>query len=108
MTAKQKKKRPDRCPSCGGTEFVEAVDNHGQPYIGCANCTIVLPPELLPTSRRRAALAIPNGLLGSWMVVVVNDRAETVRVLCTGLTREGSQGVADRFNKEAEHGKVSH
>jgi hypothetical protein len=30
----------DCCSACGGTELVDAVDNHGQPYRGCARCVI--------------------------------------------------------------------
>ena len=38
--------RQGRCMSCGGKEFVKAVDNHGEEYEGCARCVIVIPPEL--------------------------------------------------------------
>ena len=30
-----------RCASCGGIETVDATDNHGKPYKGCANCRIM-------------------------------------------------------------------
>jgi hypothetical protein len=33
-----------RCLICGGTKMVEAVDNTGQQYLGCACCVVVLPP----------------------------------------------------------------
>lgn len=35
--------RVDRCNSCGGTEFVQAVDNDGKAYFGCARCIVCLP-----------------------------------------------------------------
>jgi hypothetical protein len=38
--------RLDKCGVCGGRVFVNAVDNHGNKYRGCARCVIVLPPEL--------------------------------------------------------------
>lgn len=37
-----KRKKPDRCPACGGTKFVDAVDNEGNHYRGCSVCTIQL------------------------------------------------------------------
>jgi hypothetical protein len=30
-----------RCPSCGGSVFVPAVDNDGEAYRGCARCSLV-------------------------------------------------------------------
>jgi hypothetical protein len=33
--------RPEQCAVCGGRVFVDAIDNHGQPYRGCARCRIV-------------------------------------------------------------------
>lgn len=33
----------DRCTTCGGTEFVDAIDNEGHPYRGCKRCRIVDP-----------------------------------------------------------------
>ncbi len=30
-----------RCPSCGGTSFVDTTDNFGHSYRGCASCTVV-------------------------------------------------------------------
>jgi hypothetical protein len=30
-----------RCPICAGHEFVDAIDNEGESYIGCAHCLIV-------------------------------------------------------------------
>lgn len=35
-----------RCTSCGGTETVDAIDNHGKPYKGCANCRIMSLDEI--------------------------------------------------------------
>jgi hypothetical protein len=34
-------KRRGHCCICGGSEFVEATDNHGNRYLGCMRCTIV-------------------------------------------------------------------
>ncbi len=50
-------KRDGRCPSCGGTRWINAVDNFGQPYTGCANCVLVLEPKLRP---RRLPVAAPG------------------------------------------------
>lgn len=30
------------CRACGGADMVDAVDNDGRPYRGCARCTLVL------------------------------------------------------------------
>ncbi len=35
--------RTERCLICGGTEFVDAVDNDGESYRGCAKCVVTLP-----------------------------------------------------------------
>lgn len=32
-----------KCASCGGVRFVDAVDNHGKVYRGCANCRVRVP-----------------------------------------------------------------
>lgn len=34
------------CLICGGTETVQAVDNFGKPYVGCAKCRILSLPEI--------------------------------------------------------------
>ena len=39
-----------KCHSCGGFEFVDAIDNHGKPYRGCARCVIVWPAHLADIS----------------------------------------------------------
>lgn len=31
----------ERCKSCGGSELVNAVDNHGQAYRGCGQCRVL-------------------------------------------------------------------
>lgn len=38
------KTRIEHCSFCGGTEFVDAVDNHGEAYRGCGRC-IILPVD---------------------------------------------------------------
>jgi hypothetical protein len=38
-----RKRTSDACIGCGGTETIEATDNHGDRYIGCARCVIVDP-----------------------------------------------------------------
>lgn len=40
-----KRRKPDRCGTCHGTKLVKAVDNHGEEYLGCARCVIVLPAD---------------------------------------------------------------
>lgn len=30
----------ERCTSCGGSTFINAIDNHGQSYRGCAMCRV--------------------------------------------------------------------
>jgi hypothetical protein len=42
----RRRSRLGLCWCCGGSEFVDAVDNRGEAYKGCARCVIVLPPEL--------------------------------------------------------------
>lgn len=32
-----------KCSSCGGFDFIDAIDANGQPYKGCANCRIIDP-----------------------------------------------------------------
>lgn len=32
-----------RCSNCGGMEFVDAIDNDGERYRGCAKCVVTLP-----------------------------------------------------------------
>lgn len=39
----RRRSRLGLCWNCGGSEFVDAVDNHGCHYEGCARCIIVLP-----------------------------------------------------------------
>lgn len=34
----------EQCTSCGGFDFVAAIDNHGKPYQGCPRCVIAWPP----------------------------------------------------------------
>jgi hypothetical protein len=38
---KKRRLHVDRCASCGGTQFVPAVDNYGNPYPGCIRCVLV-------------------------------------------------------------------
>lgn len=33
-------RKRDGCRACGSTETIDAVDNSGQPYKGCARCTV--------------------------------------------------------------------
>lgn len=40
---RRRRELAERCACCGGSEFVDAVDNHGLPYRGCARCIITLP-----------------------------------------------------------------
>ena len=44
--------RAGLCVACGGNEFVQAVDNTGQSYEGCARCTIVLLPDVVSRAKR--------------------------------------------------------
>lgn len=39
--------RAERCSNCGGTEFVDAVDNDGQRYRGCARCRAGAGPSVI-------------------------------------------------------------
>lgn len=41
-----RRKRPDRCASCGGSDLVDAIDNHGRPYRGCARCRVLRSPTV--------------------------------------------------------------
>lgn len=41
-----RRRKPERCGVCGGTRFVKAVDNHGEEYLGCARCVIVMPEDV--------------------------------------------------------------
>lgn len=34
------KRKPNGCASCGRTDLVPAVDNHGHAYMGCPSCRI--------------------------------------------------------------------
>jgi len=36
----------DRCGCCGGTRLVDAVDNFGRQYRGCASCRILSLAEI--------------------------------------------------------------
>lgn len=58
MTAEAVKPGPKpqpapRCTSCGRRDWIDAVDNYGQPYKGCANCRIadVITPSNTEASR---------------------------------------------------------
>lgn len=37
--SKRRQKR-EQCAICNGREFVDAIDNYGQRYRGCARCVI--------------------------------------------------------------------
>jgi hypothetical protein len=40
------RRRPKACGICGGTATIDAVDNFGRPYKGCANCRILSLDEI--------------------------------------------------------------
>jgi hypothetical protein len=48
-----------RCSNCGGTAIAPAIDNAGQPYVGCARCTLRYLPRFslqkLAAAQRRIA-----------------------------------------------------
>lgn len=59
----------DSCNSCGGTEFVQAVDNHGKPYLGCARCIVSLPDGKLAEAVRLVRLtAAVDSLVAEYLV----------------------------------------
>lgn len=37
-------RRPDRCTNCGRSDWFLTYDNFGAPYMGCANCVILVSP----------------------------------------------------------------
>ena len=47
----------ERCSSCGRSDFVDAVDNLGQSYRGCAHCRIIMFEEILRRSSLGQGLA---------------------------------------------------
>lgn len=51
-TEQRRRTRLGLCWNCGGSRFVEATDNHGQRYMGCANCVIVVPEALRKAGAR--------------------------------------------------------
>jgi hypothetical protein len=54
------RKRDERCPNCGGSVFVPAIDNHGKPYTGCPRC--VVGPCFRPAFSLRKLLALQRRL----------------------------------------------
>ncbi len=49
----------EHCTTCDGTNFVDAIDNDGQPYRGCKRCRIAHPEDVLAT------IATGNTLTGA-------------------------------------------
>jgi hypothetical protein len=47
--------KDEHCASCGGTSFVDAIDDQGQSYRGCAHCRVTpvrnLVVAVLPCNR---------------------------------------------------------
>ncbi len=52
--------KQQRCVSCGGSQFIDAVDNHGQSYQGCARCVVVWPPNESAINAVKLAHEIAN------------------------------------------------
>ena len=48
----------ERCTSCNGTEFVDAIDNEGKSYRGCKRCRIGDPQDVL---KKMAKIATTHG-----------------------------------------------
>lgn len=52
--------RRERCTICGGTEFVDAIDNLGKRYRGCARCVVKDLRDRAKTLRAWAATLRPQ------------------------------------------------
>lgn len=46
-------KRDDRCGVCGGRQFIEAVDNFGNRYVGCDRCRLLTMDEINAIARKQ-------------------------------------------------------
>lgn len=56
------RKRADRCPNCGGSVLVPAVDNDGKPYMGCPRCVVGPPRTSVPRISLRKLIAVQRRL----------------------------------------------
>lgn len=72
----------DHCTSCGGTEFVDAIDNLGQPYRGCKQCRIVLPKDALKIHGSTITKIVPCGIHPLHFVKVRESGARSGCPMC--------------------------
>lgn len=64
FTAAKPRRPRNACLVCGRSDWVDAVDNHGKPYKGCAHCRILSKREIddaLRVDNRLATLATEGG-----------------------------------------------
>lgn len=73
--------RADRCTSCGGTEFVQAVDNDGRSYPGCARCIVCLPAGAIQAPRLLRLTAALDALVAEYLVAHPSALPGTTSVL---------------------------
>lgn len=66
MASRRRKNDPNVCGSCGRSDLVDAIDNYGMAYKGCAHCRISLSlPDPIATARAegfRAGIEAAAGL----------------------------------------------
>jgi len=53
-----------QCPGCGGTEFAEAIDNHGKRYPGCVRCILTTGQAPEPQSYLKTLSSPPRKMRG--------------------------------------------
>lgn len=74
-----RRRRTEWCSNCGGSDFVSAVDNHGQAYMGCSRCVIVLPEELAKELRERVRGKLDREAVGGFSEVAQSTRAHLAK-----------------------------
>lgn len=65
-----KRTRRNACLGCGRTDTVDAIDNHGKPYQGCARCVVAAAPGIPEMMAVHNVMTISAPMLAALLAVV--------------------------------------
>lgn len=91
------KNNNEKCSSCGGRSFIDATDNLGQQYRGCARCRIVV-DDLRVGTKVEVSYPPPWHEGKFWVAGVVTKRSGgatwyRVHIHFTDVSPQQAQGV---------------